>query len=484
MPLADSPRRKPHPGDPTDATKSAGGRVQLERVSVQDPAWSGGWLVALAVLATVLCSTMAWAWMHVPRVNPFPFVLLAAAMCGAILSAVTSRLGRPRVGERTMPVELDDEELNLGLQRVPRSAVKRARFRALPDGTGQLTLEARWQRPHAKPSELRSIVLTPEAAQARELAEALGHPPTDPPTEAKPDGAATQVGLSDLDLGDGSALGQRPTTSRVGLGVVGLFAPAAAMAATSSGPERWLFAALALWCLTQWVGQATRHGAAPLGAAWVAADGLYARWGRDVRFVPIAEVDSAQATLTEEGGDARVATKVALRDGKHMELVLRGGRGRQTATVGDAEVRAEVLARRVNAAVKAHRERVGTPARRERTVGLLERGDRSVDEWLEGLRGLASEARSFRNAAGGLETVWDVLERPDSLPQHRAAAAAALAPALDGEGRRRLRVAAELSSVPKVRVALEAAAEGDDAALRAALEDLELESASEAAEAE
>jgi hypothetical protein len=265
---------------------------------------------------------------------------------------------------------------------------------------------------------------------------------------------------------------------------VGLFAPAAASAATGSGPERWVFAALALGCVSLWVRQAARALSAPHGAAWVGADGLYARWGDDVRFVPIAEIAGATVTIAGQSpGDSRVATKVTLHSGGAVELVLNGGRGRQTQPLGDAQVRAGVLAEAVNEAVSAYRARGEASELRQGTADLLERGGRSLDEWLEGLRQLASALPSFRDAAAGVDDLWQVLERPNSLPEHRAAAAAALAPSLDVEGRRRLRVAAELSSVPQVRVALEAAAKGDDAGLRAALEDLELEGEAEADEA-
>ena len=66
-----------------------------------------------------------------------------------------------------------------------------------------------------------------------------------------------------------------------------------------------------------------------------------------------------------------------------------------------------------------------------------------------------------------------MIESPSLDPSHRAAAAVALRDQLDDEGKRRLRVAADACASPKVRVALEAAAEDDDQKLSLALEQLD-----------
>ncbi|MGO8998137.1 MAG: hypothetical protein ACLQVI_32865, partial [Polyangiaceae bacterium] len=57
-------------------------------------------------------------------------------------------------------------------------------------------------------------------------------------------------------------------------------------------------------------------------------------------------------------------------------------------------------------------------------------------------------------------------------PEARAAAAVALGPQLDDEGRQRLRVAVDAVADERLRVAIDAAASADDAALEEALGDV------------
>jgi hypothetical protein len=67
------------------------------------------------------------------------------------------------------------------------------------------------------------------------------------------------------------------------------------------------------------------------------------------------------------------------------------------------------------------------------------------------------------------ELLWAVAEDPDAAPSVRLGAARRLLPRLDEPGRRRMRRAASLGSTRRVRVALEAAAEGDPEPLERAL---------------
>jgi hypothetical protein len=70
------------------------------------------------------------------------------------------------------------------------------------------------------------------------------------------------------------------------------------------------------------------------------------------------------------------------------------------------------------------------------------------------------------------DRLWSVLEDGASAPAHRAAAAVALSPHLDDAGRQRVRIAAQATATPKLRVALEAAAEDDDVRLIEALDEV------------
>jgi hypothetical protein len=68
-----------------------------------------------------------------------------------------------------------------------------------------------------------------------------------------------------------------------------------------------------------------------------------------------------------------------------------------------------------------------------------------------------------------------VVEYGKEPAEHRAAAAAALMPTLDDEGRARVRIAAQATTRAPLRIALDAVAAGDRRELGEALEELELE---------
>lgn len=88
------------------------------------------------------------------------------------------------------------------------------------------------------------------------------------------------------------------------------------------------------------------------------------------------------------------------------------------------------------------------------------------------------DAGGYRETAWVPERLWRIVEDPDKDPAVRAGAAAALGPGLDPSGRERLRVAAHVSASPPLRVALEAAADGEEAFLEEALEPLARKSTS------
>jgi hypothetical protein len=113
------------------------------------------------------------------------------------------------------------------------------------------------------------------------------------------------------------------------------------------------------------------------------------------------------------------------------------------------------------------------PREREDAPELsLERGSRRTDEWLRHLRSVGGSARAersgYRRPALPPEKLWRVVEDPASPPGARAGAAVALSHGLDEPGKQRLRIAAEATALPGMRVLLESAA-AEEAADEAAL---------------
>jgi hypothetical protein len=79
---------------------------------------------------------------------------------------------------------------------------------------------------------------------------------------------------------------------------------------------------------------------------------------------------------------------------------------------------------------------------------------------------------TFRRGDVDAARLWQTVEDGGVDAERRAAAAVALSRSLDDEGKKRLRVAAGASAEPKLRVALEAAAEEDEPAMTKAIDRL------------
>jgi hypothetical protein len=136
-----------------------------------------------------------------------------------------------------------------------------------------------------------------------------------------------------------------------------------------------------------------------------------------------------------------------------------------------ARAQAGIVAERINEAIEARATE--HPDEVVATVALG-RAARPIDQWVVALKAMLEKTSTFREGAAlAIDQLWRVLEDPDAAAERRAAAAVALSPKLDDAGRARMRVAAEATVAPKLRVAFEAAADADDARLVDALEDLD-----------
>lgn len=143
------------------------------------------------------------------------------------------------------------------------------------------------------------------------------------------------------------------------------------------------------------------------------------------------------------------------RDGNTLELIRANGPPRVVSLRGlDAPV-AQQLAERLAQGLARFRELVGSRAE------LFARGGRDFAVWKDDLRRLLAQAVGFRGAALRPEDALRVVEDPEADPEARVGAALALM-AVGGEPEKlRVRVAAETTLAPRVRIALEAASEGD-----------------------
>lgn len=185
--------------------------------------------------------------------------------------------------------------------------------------------------------------------------------------------------------------------------------------------------------------------------ARVGQDGLLLRSLTRKRFFPFSQMQSAEASPW--------GVTLQLRSGKSVELRTR------PAKQGGQDPAGAALLERLQAGIA----RAQTTERAEEAATLVQRGDRDVSSWLDGLRALREGG--YRVASLGEERLWQIVQDATAAPTARAGAAVLLRDSLSDEGRARLRVAAEATVLPKVRVVLEAASDPErEEELRAALE--------------
>jgi hypothetical protein len=186
----------------------------------------------------------------------------------------------------------------------------------------------------------------------------------------------------------------------------------------------------------------------------VGADGVLTRWLGWRRFHPYDRVDEVAAY----GNGVTLVDK----SGKSVRIATAPPRQRPTQL---SNLTRDAVRERIDEARRAFAAHTETHA-----AALVARSGRTTEKWLEALRSLAASA-DYREAAVPREALWRIAEDPAAEATARAGAAVALRGKLDDADRARLRVAAESSVSPHVRVALEAAATAEDEAdVAAALE--------------
>jgi hypothetical protein len=196
------------------------------------------------------------------------------------------------------------------------------------------------------------------------------------------------------------------------------------------------------------------------GRVTVGADGIFIDWrGKRVRFVAFTDLEGACVYRERTMGKVMVGVAAALGSGEVVKVLI----GEDQF---GASARAAALAARIELSLEAHRR-----VTEDVDTSMLRRGDRTAEAWLARLRGLGEGANAGpREAPIPPDRLFRIVESANAEPEARAAAALALVPTLDEGGKTRLRIAAESTAAPMLRVALECAASGDDEGALDALE--------------
>jgi hypothetical protein len=204
----------------------------------------------------------------------------------------------------------------------------------------------------------------------------------------------------------------------------------------------------------------------------VGADGVSVTWLGRSRFVGYDQIACVTSFERGSGRSQRNGIVLTLKDQGELRVGVAGG----GITEGCNTL---LLEERIQQSLEAFRK-----GGAEADAALLRRGGRDIAAWIIALRSLGAGANAdMRTAPMPRERLFRIVEDPSSAPPDRAAAAIALAPDLDDEGRARLRGAASATAGSRLRIAIEAAADAapeDD--VQAALEALEAEHAPRRAE--
>jgi hypothetical protein len=199
----------------------------------------------------------------------------------------------------------------------------------------------------------------------------------------------------------------------------------------------------------------------------VGADGILMKWLGRRRFIPASDIAGAFHYEEGMGNNRYVGVKVVRKSGQEVKIPV-GTRW--------SDDDAHALVERIREAVEIY-ERGDV----ESSGALLDRGERAIGDWVRMLKSLgAGASATLRTAAMDSERLWHLLESPSAPREHRAAAAIALATSDEEGARDRIRVAATAVAEPKLRVALEAASNDDEAKLEKAMEELAQEEQREA----
>jgi hypothetical protein len=375
---------------------------------------------ARACLLTV-AAILAFA-LFVKSVHPMPgwvavvmlFALLGAPICG-MFGAIARGVGAARF----VPIRVESDYVQIGDVHVPRSAIVNGihvpRRRA-----EELQLEI------ASGDVFRIEV--PDAAAADKLLDDLG-------VDAEHRRFTVRWGRLGSRLAIGFVLAIAGSYGLMAAGELG----------RAVGIDKYGVIAILLMLFPMFIGWGVRR----LGwhEATVGTDGIVARGPLRTRFFAFGDIASVSAT--------RMRIELKMRNGTTEAI---------WAHPDDAAMRA-ALVQRIEKARAARGESA------EARASLLARDGRSLRAWRDALVDQLRGAGGYRDAAVTRDDALRILENAELRAEQRIGAALALVGSGDAEATARVRVVAEASAAPRLRVALErvAASEDDDEAIEAAM---------------
>ena len=196
----------------------------------------------------------------------------------------------------------------------------------------------------------------------------------------------------------------------------------------------------------------------------VGADGILRSWMGQKEFWSHGDIESVRTYLDHSFWRKQKwqGIELVLRSGATVRIPIASKQSLQSSNL-------ELILERIREAMDSHRQ--GDAAAE---TALLARQARTVGDWVQSLRAIGSGAHmDHRTAPVAPERLFRIVEDPSLTASTRAGAAVALGASLDAVGKVRLQGVAGATAAPKLRIAIEAAASGDDAALIEALSAIE-----------
>lgn len=177
----------------------------------------------------------------------------------------------------------------------------------------------------------------------------------------------------------------------------------------------------------------------------VGADGILTQWFGKKRWFSYADLEFVGPYEDARMGKVYIGVELGLRSGERVRLAT--GQKRW----GD-ENQALIL-ERISEAIETYKSGMSVA-----DASILARNGRAPTDWITALRRVGAGANAdMRTAAVPLERLWKLVEDASATAASRVGAAIALSPHIDARERKRIRVAAESTASPKLRVALEKA---------------------------
>jgi hypothetical protein len=200
----------------------------------------------------------------------------------------------------------------------------------------------------------------------------------------------------------------------------------------------------------------------------IGADGILTRWLGRRRFHAFSETDRVDPIEKRLSNKTYLFVQLTKKNGEQVNLPI----GQKRWSEDDFAAVNE----RIREAIEVYKS-----GRIEANASALERKGRAPADWIVALRAVGAGANAdMRTAPVSGEQLLRILEDPGAEPRARASAAVALSARGSEEDNQRIRIAADATAAPKLRIVLQKVTEPEasDEELGAMLAELEATEAS------